>query len=463
MSAEAPALAFPPMTKPRAATWLISIATVLLAVCYFYGNVGIVFALLLALMLTGIPVSIALGLTVLMFLYLLTHVPVEAVALKLFTGIEKFEIMAIPFFILAGNFLTHGGVAKRMIGFATSMVGHWHGGLALAGIVACAMFALVCGSSVATVVAIGSIVLPAMVKQGYPMRFGAAVIICAGSLGILMLPSIPKVIYAIATNTSIGALFVAGLFPGMLLTAMLCSVTWYIAKKRKYPRLAKATWGQRLTAFRKSVWGLMLVVIIIGGIYSGIFTATEAAAMAAVYAFFISVYIYGDMGLKDVPRVLLSSANLSAMLLYIITNAVLFSFLMSHENIPQAMADWIIGKDLGVVSFLLFVNLILLLAGNVMEPSSIILIFAPILHPAAMKLGIDSVHLGILIDANMEVGLCHPPVGLNLYVASGISRLSITELAVAVLPWLTTMLVFLVIVTYWPSLSLWLPKAMGMM
>jgi C4-dicarboxylate transporter, DctM subunit len=463
MSVQAAAVGvWAPMTKPRATAWLIGIATVLLAVC-FTGKVGIVFALLLALMLTGVPVSIALGLTVLAFLFLLTHVPVEAVALKLFTGIERFEIMAIPFFILAGNFLTHGGVAKRMIAFATSIVGHFHGGLALAGIVACAMFALVCGSSVATVVAIGSIILPAMVQQGYPMRFGAGVIVTAGSLGILMLPSIPKVIYAISTNTSIGALFVAGLLPGMLLTTMLCTVTWFIARKRNYPRMPKASWGQRLKAFRDSVWGLMLVVIIIGGIYTGIFTATEAAAMSAVYAFFISVFVYKDLSIKDVPRVLLSAANLSAMLLYIITNAVLFSFLMSYENIPQAMADWILTKELGQVAFLACVNVLLLLAGNVMEPSSIILVFAPILHPTAMRLGIDSVHFGILIDANMEVGLCHPPVGLNLYVASGISKMSITELTVAVLPWLCTMLVFLVIVTYWPWLSLVLPRAMGMM
>ena len=459
---ETEATFMPVMTKTRAAVYLITISLSLIGICFF-GNVGIVFALLLALMLTGIPVSIALGLTVLMFLFVMTNVPIEAVALKLFTGIEKFEIMAIPFFILAGNFLTHGGVAKRMIAFATSMIGHFHGGLGLAGILACSMFALVCGSSVATVVAIGSIILPAMVKQGYPMRFGAGIIVCAGSLGILMLPSIPKVVYAIATNTSIGALFIAGLLPGILLTTMLCIVTWYIAKKRGYKLLPKAGWAERGKAFRKSVWGLMLVVIIVGGIYSGIFTATEAAAMSAVYAFFISVYVYKDLTLKDVPRVLLTSANLSAMLLYIITNAVLFSFLMSHENIPQAMADWILGKDLGVVSFLMFVNVILLLAGNVMEPSSIILIFAPILFPAAMRLGIDPVHFGILIDANMEVGLCHPPVGLNLYVASGISRLSITELTVAVMPWLCTMLVFLVIVTYWPMLSIWLPRAMGMM
>ena len=586
-------LGAPPMSKKKAAYWLIGISAMLLAVCVIGGNVGIVFALLIALMLTGIPVSIALGLTVLMFLYLLTNVPIEAVALKLFTGIEKFEIMAIPFFILAGNFLTHGGVAKRMIAFATSIVGHWHGGLALAGIIACAMFALVCGSSVATVVAIGSIILPAMVKQGYPKHFGAGVIITAGSLGILMLPSIPKVIYAISTNTSIGALFVAGLFPGMLLTAMLCGTTWFLARKNGYPRtplidgrqswqatlctfgglslcafflvapialvsyalvhfqvvaagflgvvfgivwLPTAKWlnkrhfvqcyvftlaflltpplflalivslslpsltpisifltllvlwtiaayplgkacGLRTgllfesrfesvpvcTTFWDSIWGLSLVVIIIGGIYSGIFTATEAAAMSAIYAFIISVFVYKDMPMSSSPKVLLKSASLSAMLLYIITNAVLFSFLMAHENIPQLMADWILNKELGRVGFLFFTNILLLLAGNVMEPSSIILVMAPILHPAAIRLGIDSVHFGILIDANMEVGLCHPPVGLNLYVASGIAKMSITELTVAVMPWLITMLVFLVIVTYWPGLSLWLPRAMGMM
>jgi len=450
-------------SKKKAATWLGGIALILLALCFVGGKVGIVFALLVLLMLTGIPVSIALGLTVLMFLYLLTHVPIEAVALKLFSGIEKFEIMAIPLFILAGNFLTHGGVAKRMIGFATSLIGHWHGGLALAGIIACALFALVCGSSVATVVAIGSIILPAMIKQGYPKAFGAGVIITAGSLGILMLPSIPKVIYAISTNTSIGALFLAGLFPGILLTVMLCGTTWVIARKNGYPRMRKSTWGQRWKAFRKSVWGLMLVVIIIGGITKGIFTPTEAAAMSAVYAFLIAVFVYKDLPMKKVPEVLRRSASLSAMLLYIITNAVLFSFLMAHENIPQQMADWILAKDLGQAGFLFFTNILLLLAGNVMEPSSIILVMAPILHPAAIRLGIDAVHFGIMIDANMEIGLCHPPVGLNLYVASGISKMTISELTVAVIPWLCTMLVFLVIVTYWPGLSLWLPRAMGLM
>ena len=424
---------------------------------------AIIFGLLIALMLTGMPISIALGLTVLAFVFTMTQVPIESVALKLFTGIERFEIMAIPFFILAGTFLTHGGVARRMINFAASMVGHWHGGLALAGIVACAMFALVCGSSVATVVAIGSIVLPEMVRRGYPREFGAAVITVAGSLGILMLPSIPKVIYAIATNTSIGALFVAGLLPGIMLTTMLCSVTWYIARKRGYPRMPTESWATRWKLFRESVWGLMLVVIIIGGIYSGLFTATEAAAMAAVYSFFVSVFIYKAMPIRNTGKVLLQSANMSAMLLYIITNAALFSFILTNENIPNALADWILAKDLGWVGFLLLANVLLLIAGNFMDPSSVILIMAPILYPAAMVLGINPVHLGILIDVNMEVGLCHPPVGLNLYVASGISRVGITQLTKAVIPWLVTMLIFLVIVTYWPWLTLVLPRAMGMM
>lgn len=423
----------------------------------------IIFTLLLVLMLTGMPISISLGLTVLTFLFTMTQVPIESVALKLFTGIEKFEIMAIPFFILAGNFLTHGGVARRMINFATAMVGHWHGGLGLAGVMACALFAAVSGSSPATVVAIGSILLPAMVKQGFPNSFGAGVITTSGALGILIPPSIVMVMYSVATNTSVGQLFMAGVVPGLMLAGLLGLTTWYRARKYNYPRLAKASWGQRVKALRESVWGLLLIVVVIGGIYSGIFTPTEAAAMSAVYAFIVAVFVYKDMTLKQVPKVLLDSASMSAMLLYIITNAVLFSFLMTSENIPQSMAAWLLDMGLGPISFLLMVNILLLLAGNVMEPSSIVLIFAPILFPVAQSLGIDPVHFGILITVNMEVGMCHPPVGLNLYVASGITKMGITELTKAVWPWLLTMIVFLGIVTYIPAVSLWLPRTLGMM
>lgn len=426
-------------------------------------NALVIFSLLAVLMLTGMPISISLGLTVLTFLFTMTQVPLESVALKLFTGIEKFEIMAIPFFILAGNFLTHGGVAKRMINFATSMVGHWYGGLGLAGVLACALFAAVSGSSPATVVAIGSILLPAMVKAGFPNRFGAGVIATSGALGILIPPSIVMVMYSVATNTSVGALFMAGVIPGLALAGVLGGVTWYRARKFNYPRQPKASWGERWDSFRKSVWGLFLIVVVMGGIYTGIFTPTEAAAMSAVYAFIVAVFIYKDMGLKDVPKVLLNSANMSAMLLYIITNAVLFSFIMTNENIPQALADWMLGNGLGMITFLLVVNVILLLAGNFMEPSSIVLIFAPILFPVAVALGIHPVHFGILMVVNMEVGMCHPPVGLNLYVASGITKMGITELTVAVWPWLLSMLGFLMVVTYWPTLSLWLPQQMGML
>jgi C4-dicarboxylate transporter DctM subunit len=436
-----------------------------------------IFGLLVVLMLTGMPVSIALGLTVLTFLFTMTQVPIEAVALKLFTGIENFEIMAIPFFILAGNFLTHGGVARRMIAFATTLIGHWYGGLGLAGVIACALFAAISGSSPATVVAIGAIILPAMVAQGFPKRFGAGVIATSGALGILIPPSIVMVIFCVATggsialdpegkrvlSASVGQMFMAGVIPGLMLATMLGMTTWYRAWKNDYPRMPKATWVECFDAFRKSIWGLLLIAIVLGGIYSGAFTPTEAAAMSAVYAFVIAVFVYKDMGLKDVPRVLLGSANMSAMILYIVTNAVLFSFLMTSEQIPQQMIAWVTGSGLTWIEFLLFVNILLLVAGNVMEPSSIVLITAPILFPVAVALGIHPVHLGILMTVNMEVGLCHPPVGLNLYVASGIAKMGITELTIAVWPWLATMLVFLVIVTYVPELSLWLPRVLGML
>ena len=436
----------------------------------------IIFSLLLALMLTGMPVSIALGLTVMAFLFAFTSVPMESVALKLFTGIEKFEIMAIPFFILAGNFLTHGGVARRMIDFARSMVGHMHGGLALASVFACALFAAVSGSSPATVVAIGSIVLPAMLKQGYPKSFGAGVLSTSGALGILIPPSIVMVMYAVATSgssfsgpdgqpvstASVGQLFMAGVVPGLLLAFMLGLTTYVLARKNDYPRLPRASLAETWRTFSRSFWGLALIVIVLGGIYSGAFTPTEAAAMSAVYAFVIAVFVYKDLGLKDVPRVLLASANMSAMLLYIITNAVLFSFLMTHEGIPQAIAAWMADAGLGRIGFLMAVNILLLGAGMFMEPSAIMLIFAPILFPVAVRLGVDPVHFGIMLVVNMECGMVTPPVGLNLYVTSGIAKMGLSEVTRSAMPWFMTMLVFLMIVTYWPDLSLFLPRLMGM-
>lgn len=435
----------------------------------------IIFGILAALLITGMPVSIALGLTVFAFLFGFTQIPLDSIALKLFTGIEKFEIMAIPFFILAGNFLTHGGVARRMIRFASSMVGHWYGGMGVAAVLACALFAAISGSSPATVMAVGSILIPAMVKQGYPPHFGVGSIATAGGLGILIPPSIVMVMYSVATtgmvvtgadgqpvmSASIGALFIAGVIPGLMLATMLGGTTLYQAWKNNYPRMAKASWRERFGAFRESVWGLLLIVIIMGGIYGGIFTPTEAAAVSAVYAFVIAVFVYRDIRLRDVPRVLLQSAAMSAMLLYIITNAVMFAFILTSEQIPQAMSAWIVDLGLGKIGFLLVVNLLLLGIGMVMEPSAIVLIMAPILYPVALHLGVDPIHFGIMMVVNMEIGLCTPPVGLNLYVGSAISRLGLTEVSQATLPWLFTALIFLMLITYVPQITLFLPRLMG--
>ena len=437
---------------------------------------GLLFLLLLALMATGMPISIALGLSVLTYLFILSSVDPKMVGLKLFTSIDRFEIMAIPFFILAGNFLTSGGVARRMIAFATSLIGHWYGGLGLAGVVACALFAAISGSSVATVVGIGSIILPAIVQQGYPPRFGAGVIATSGALGILFPPSINLVIFAVATSgmqprgpdgaivdsASVGQLFIAGLVPGLMLATMLGITTFYRAWRNDYPRMERASWRECLRAFRESFWGLFLIVLVLGGIYSGLFTPTEAAAMAATYAFIIAVFVYKELSLRDVPAVLLKAASMSAMILYIITNAAVFSWLLTSEQIPQSMAEWMTAQGFGIVAFLLVVNIVLLAAGNFMDPAAIVLIMAPILFPMAAALGVHPVHLGILMAVNMEVGLCHPPVGLNLYVAAGITKMGIAELTVAVLPWLGTMLIFLVMVTYIPEISLWLPRVLGM-
>jgi C4-dicarboxylate transporter, DctM subunit len=437
---------------------------------------ALLFVLLLALMATGMPISIALGLSVLTYLFILSSVDPKMVGLKLFTSLDRFEIMAIPFFILAGNFLTSGGVARRMITFATSLIGHWYGGLGLAGVVACALFAAISGSSVATVVGIGSIILPAIVQHGYPPRFGAGVIATSGALGILFPPSINLVIFAVATSgmqprgpdgqivdsASVGQLFVAGLVPGLMLATLLGITTFYRAWRNDYPRMPRASWDECLRAFRESFWGLFLIVLVLGGIYAGLFTPTEAAAMAAVYAFLIAVFVYKELKLTEVPRVLLKAASMSAMILYIVTNAAVFSWLLTSEQIPQSMAEWMTAQGFGTVAFLLVTNIVLLAAGNFMDPAAIVLIMAPILFPMAAVLGVHPVHLGILMAVNMEVGLCHPPVGLNLYVAAGITKMGIGELTIAVLPWLGTMLIFLVMVTYIPEISLWLPRLLGM-
>jgi C4-dicarboxylate transporter DctM subunit len=422
---------------------------------------AIIISILVLLLLTGTPISIALGMTVLTFMLgfsSLDMTTVNIISQRLFTGLESFAIMAVPFFVLAGAFLTDGGVAKRIINFATNLVGWMPGGLAMSAVLACAFFATISGSSPATVMAIGSVMLPAMVEQGYPKRFGVGVVATAGSLGILIPPSIVLIIYAVSTSESAGKLFMAGVVPGLLLAALLMGVTFIIAKKKGFPTMPRASFKQIWKSFLEAFWGLMIIVIVMGGIYGGIFTPTEAAAVSAVYAFICAVFIYRTLKLRDVPKVLLHAANTSAMLLYIITNAILFSFLMTSEQIPQALSAWVIAQHLQPWMFLVVVNLTLIAAGQFMEPSSIILILAPLLVPIAKTMGIDPIHLGVVMTINMEIGMLHPPVGLNLFVASHLAKMGLTEVSIATFPWLGVMLAYLILITYIPEISLWLPN-----
>jgi C4-dicarboxylate transporter, DctM subunit len=420
------------------------------------------FTLLIAFMVLGMPIAVALGLSSLLTILFFAQDSLASLALKLYDTSEQFTLLAIPFFILGGTFMTTGGVAKRMIRFANACIGHLRGGLAMASVLACMLFAAVSGSSPATVVAVGSIVIAGMVKAGYPQNFAAGVICNAGTLGILIPPSIVMVVYGAATETSVGKLFLAGVVPGIVLGLMLMVAIYVRARMLRLPKQPRAALRDIVVSGRDSLWGLMLIVIILGGIYGGIFTPTEAAAVAAVYAFLIAVFVYRDIGMKDVPRVLVDSGKVTVMLMFIIANALLFAHVLTTERIPQVIAETIVSWGMPAWQFLMVVNVLLLVAGMFMEPTGIILIMAPILFPVAMKLGIDPIHFGILITVNMEIGMCHPPVGLNLYVASGIAKMGITELTVAVWPWLLTMLGFLVVVTYWPGLSLWLPTVLGM-
>ncbi|PLC53508.1 C4-dicarboxylate ABC transporter permease [Pollutimonas nitritireducens] len=416
------------------------------------------FIMLFAFMFMGMPVAVSLGLSSILTILLFGHDSLASLSLKMFETSEHFTLMAIPFFVLAGAFMTTGGVAKRMIRFAIAAVGHLHGGLAIASVLACCLFAAVSGSSPATVVAVGSIVIAGMVRSGYPQAFAAGVICNAGTLGILIPPSIVMVVYGAATETSVGKLFMAGVVPGILLGLLLMIAIYIVARVKKLPRQPRASLKETFSAARDSFWGLMLIVIILGGIYGGIFTPTEAAAVSAVYAFFVAVFVYRDIGMRQVPEVLLDASKVTVMLMFIIVNALLFAHVLTTERIPQAIAEQIIAWDMAAWQFLIVVNVLLLIAGMFMEPTGIILILAPILFPIAMQLGIDPVHLGIIIVVNLEIGMVTPPIGLNLFVTAGITKMSIGEVMRAASPWLLILLSFLALITYIPAISLWLPE-----
>ena len=415
---------------------------------------------LFACLLIGVPIAVSLGFASVLTLMIFADQTSLSLAQKFFHTMQVYPLLALPFFILAGTFMTSGGVARRMIEFANAAVGHFHGGLAMASVLACMLFSAVSGSSPATVVAIGSVVIAGMVGSGYSRSFAAGVICNAGTLGILIPPSIVMVVYGAATETSIGKLFIAGVVPGIVLTAVMMLAIFVIARHRKIPRQDWSGWRQVFRTGRRALWGLLLIVIILGGIYGGVFTPTEAAAVSAVYAFIVAILVHRDIKLAEVPEVLVSSARVTAMLMFIIANAFLFAFVLTTMQIPQQASEAIISMGLPPWAFLLAVNILLLLAGNFMEPSSVILILAPILFPIAMDLGIDPVHLGIIMVVNLEIGMVTPPVGLNLFVTASVAGMSIERVIMAALPWLLILLSVLIIVTYMPMLSLFLPSMM---
>ena len=408
----------------------------------------------------GVPIAVSLGFASIVTLMMFADQSLLSLALRFFHTMQVYPLLAIPFFILAGTLMTSGGVARRMIDFADACVGHMHGGLAMASVLACMLFAAVSGSSPATVVAIGSIVIAGMINLGYTKKFAAGVICNAGTLGILIPPSIVLVVYGAATETSIGKLFIAGILPGLLLTFVMIVAIYVIARKRNIPRQPWRGWGRIFATGRRAIWGMALVIIIMGGIYSGVFTPTEAAAVSAVYALLVALYVHRDIGWKEVPGALVQSAKVTAMLMFIIANAYLFAFVLTTEQIPQMTSKAIIDLGLPPWGFLLVVNVLLLIAGNFMEPSSVILILAPIVFPIAMSMGIDPVHLGIIMVVNLEIGMVTPPVGLNLFVTAGVANMSIEEVILAALPWLMILLSVLIIVTYVPAVSMLLTRFM---
>ncbi|MCG4452428.1 C4-dicarboxylate TRAP transporter large permease protein DctM [Pseudomonas sp. MMS21-TM103] len=420
------------------------------------------FILLFALMFIGVPVAASLGLAGSVTIMLFSPDSVRSLAIKLFETSEHYTLLAIPFFLLSGAFMTTGGVAQRLIDFANACVGHIRGGLAISAVMACMLFAALSGSSPATVAAVGSIAIAGMVRSGYPQAFGAGIVCNAGTLGILIPPSIVMVVYAAATEQSVGKLFMAGVVPGLMLGVALMVAIYIVARKMDLPSLPRASLGELLRTARKAIWGLLLMVIILGGIYSGMFTPTEAAAVAAVYAGFVALFVYKDMRIRECPKVLLESGKLTIMLMFIIANAMLFAHVLTTEQIPQTITALVIEMGLQPWQFLLVVNIVLLVAGAFMEPSAIILILAPILFPIAVQLGIDPIHLGIIMVVNMEIGLITPPVGLNLFVTSAVTGMPLTAVIKAAWPWLMLLLGFLMIITYVPAVSMALPNWLGM-
>jgi len=417
-----------------------------------------VFLFLFALLFLTLPIFASLACCVLIAILALTDIPSVIVAQRMFSGMDNFTLMAIPFFILAADLMRFGGISERLIAFAKVLVGWISGGLAMAGVMACAFFAAISGSSPATVAAIGSLMIPALIEAGYDRYFSVGLLTTAGSLGILIPPSITFILFGAVTGTSIGELFIAGFLPGIFFSILFMIYCYVHARRRGHHPSSKPTLREVWVAFKGASWGLGMPVLILGGIYTGVFTPTEAAAVAVTYGFVVGTVVYRELGWKQVKEIFCSSGLLSASLLLITAGASSFSWLIASQGLPTRIASTILDFSQNPIWVLFLINILLLITGCFLDGASAVIILAPLLYSMVTKLGVDPVHFGVIMIVNMEVGMMTPPVGLNLFVGSGISKLPLMEVAKAVIPTLLIMIGGLFFLTYVPEISLLLPK-----
>ncbi|MBU9856203.1 TRAP transporter large permease [Rahnella bonaserana] len=424
---------------------------------------ALILLLTLAVMLAiGVPVAYAVGLSALAGAWWI-DLPFEALMIQLTNGVNKFSLLAIPFFILAGAIMAEGGIARRLVSFAYIFVGFIRGGLSLVNIVASTFFGAISGSSVADTASIGSVMIPEMEKKGYPRDFAAAVTASGSVQAILTPPSHNSVIYSLATGgtVSIAALFIAGILPGLLLSLTLMVMCVVFAHKRGYPKGERVPFRQALKIFIDTLWGLMTVVIIMGGILSGVFTATESAAIACLWSFFVTMFIYRDYKWSELPKLMYRTVKTVSIVMILIGFAASFGAVMTYMQLPMRITEFFTSISDNKYVILMWINIMLLLIGTLMDMAPIILILTPVLLPVVLSLGIDPVHFGMIMLVNLGIGLITPPVGSVLFVASAVSKQSIEKVVKAMLPFYCVLFVVLMLVTYIPTISLFLPKLFG--
>ncbi len=410
------------------------------------------------LIIMTVPISFALGISAAVWIAIGGQVPLILMPQRMYAGIDSFPLIAIPFFILAGKIMSTGGISDRLIKVASVLVGRFQGGLAYINVVSSMFFAGITGSATADASSIGSILIPSMIKKGYDKDFTVAVTSTAAVIGILIPPSIPMVLYGIITNTSIGDLFLAGAVPGILVGAVLILTSAIIAKKRGYPREEKYSLKQSIAIIADGILPVLTVVIVLGGIILGIFTPTEAAVIAVAYAFVLSYFVYGELKLRDLPKMLLETVEMNGMVMLMVAAATIFSWIVTSQMIPKAIADFLLASIHNKFLMLLVFNVVLLIAGCILDLTPAMIIFVPVLAPIAFQMGVNPIHFGAMVVVNLGIGLFTPPVGAVLFVSCSIAKINMKEIIRGFIPFFAAMLAVLLVVTYIPAVSLWLPS-----